>query len=133
MPALEVADLVERCTVWRYYGTTGKGEVTVLQPIERRCKFVRTFNRVGADNSSVVGIDAQVAMDCEVGIGSIVWPGRMSQIPGTADDLAPDDGSELYQVITVKTAKDVKGRTCRWEYGLKRYHKTLPRSVDPTE
>jgi len=131
MPALEAADLLEDAILWRRSGTTGKGEPILLYPESVKARWVMGRRQTLDSKSQVQAYDAQVAVCCDVEVGSVMWQGHLSEVPGTADPPTPE--TNLMLVIGIKQARDVKGRVVRTECQLVRWNGTLPTVIDPLE
>lgn len=133
MPPLESGDLDERCVLYRRVGTDGQGEPVVQYPRQYPCRWVETVRQIKNKDGETVEIEAQVAItNCpSVPLKSIVWRGGLNDVPGTADP--PEPGSELYEVVAAKSARDVKGNACRIELMLQRFNDTLPTTLSAAD
>lgn len=132
MPALETFDCVDDAVVWLQSGTDVNGAPVVEYPRRLKVRWVDRRSSGGDPQSNRVSYDASIAASACLDIpnDSIVWHGRLGDIPGTADPPTPS--ADLFQVKTSSHARDVNGRICRREYGLQRFHDSMP-TVLPLE
>lgn len=130
MPSLEESDLLNDLVCWEKYGDSRNGGIVVLYPVQLSCRWVTRYQQQTDPNGIVISWDTDIAVCPEIPIGSIVWEGQLSEIPGTTDPPTPT--SDLFEVVALKgRAKDIKGICTRREYRLKRYKNTLPTVIDP--
>lgn len=131
MPALEVSDLHEYAVLWVKHGTNRQGDPVLRYPQQVPARWSRTRRQSTDAKGQVVATDADVAIaycgDEELE-GSLVWDGKISEVPGTADPPTPTSG--LYEVVGGRAARDVKGRSLRRELRLARFNDTMPTVVD---
>ncbi len=126
MPALETSDCTDDAVLWTRNGADVNSNPTLDTPIRLKVRWVDKASSTMDPKNTVIGLDAQIAVaNCmEIPVDSIVWHGNLGDIPGTAENPVPD--ADLYQVKSSSVARDIKGRVCRREYGLKRFGDTLP-------
>lgn len=127
MPDLDVVDLDEPALLWRATGTTRQAE-PIIGPV---CQIdVRWVNRKSISydpEGNTIGVDATIAACVDIPIHSIMWEGALDDVSGTAYPPVPTSG--LMEVVTGNRAKDLRARSTRREYGLKRFNDTLPTVV----
>lgn len=128
MPRLEVSDLVHYCVVWEKTGDSRNGEPIIKPGVQHRCRWVSRRSQTTDPQSNVIATDADLAIDCCVPKGSIIWKGRLDQIPGTADPTVPTE--DLYIVVGSSTAEDIKGRSVRYDLKLRRHNDSMPTIYD---
>lgn len=130
MPPLESADLIDQCLLYTIAGKNRQNEPVLNYPTVQKCRWTQNIAQQGREFSNdAASFDARAALcGCPDGIpvGSMIWYGNLSDITGTADPPVPDSTEELYEVISVSSAKDLKGRSVRHELGLKRWNKGVP-------
>lgn len=132
MPSLEDIDCRQGCAVmWERYGTTRQGQPVLRYPVEVGVRWVNRRGETLDPKGQTQATDADVAVDRAVPVGSIMWRGSLSEVPGTADP--PEPSGDLFEVLSSSTAEDLKGRTTRYELKLRRWNDTLPATVNPTE
>jgi hypothetical protein len=125
MPPLETMDRHQKACLWVRAGTNSLGQDYVANPpVEIMVMWddrqTRALDSQG--NTITVDVMADVAQDIE--IGSIMWLGRMADLPYPSHTPA----SGLMQVKTFSKTLDIKGRNARREVGLMRFTNTLPLS-----
>lgn len=120
MPPVETFDLYQTAVLWRKAGRTRDNE-PVLGPAEEvDCRWVwKRVESVGPDGQPIA-LDGQVALECDVPDGSVMWLGELADFDPAATD------NRLMTVTTVSGTPDVKGRLTRHGYGLMRFRGTLP-------
>jgi hypothetical protein len=131
MPLLEHSDLCHTCVVWEKTGDTINVEPIVLPGVQHRCRWVPRRSSTLDSRSQVIATDVNLAIDCCLPVGSIVWKGGLGDIPGTADPTVPDE--DLYVVVSGDSADDIKGRVTRTEAKLIRFNDSMPTIYDPLE
>lgn len=130
MPAVERNGLLEDALAWYPQGTDRYGQHTFsTEPLEIKVKWNPTTKIQppmrggsgrggGRPSSDAEGFDAEVALDRDVPLMSLLFL-------GTADDyaaaVASNDLSGLHQLTSVKHAKDIKARNVRYTGHLVRY------------
>lgn len=127
MPPFETMDRTERALLWETTGGIDQyGQYAydfLAYPVEI-CVRWNDDRMLSSDaQGNPLTLDAEVIYDREVKVGSLMWKGRLSDLPGTGT-AAPE--ADLMVVETRKRVKDIKGRFTRWSYGLLRFKDTLP-------
>lgn len=127
MPAFETMDLTEKALLWETTGGLdqyGQYAYEFLDsPVQRCVRWVEKRSLASDANGNPLSLDATVIMDREVAVGSLMWRGSLTDLPGTGT-AAPE--TDLMIVVLRSRTKDIKGRYTRWSYGLTRFKDTLP-------
>lgn len=128
MPPLEDVDGVEPALLWEFRRHDGSGESVVAdapEPLDVR--WVTATRWVPGADGQALQIDAKVSPPRAVPLGSLFFRGTESDY----HDALTDGTAELYKVATRQEARDVKGRTTRYEYGCTFYRGALPDTTGP--
>lgn len=124
MPAPETSDLIDRALLWTARHVDAYGNPRVDTPPEEVDVRWNQRRTMGADASgNPVALDAMVAVDQEIPVGSVMWLGSLADWLGTGSG-GPED--ELHEVMTYNESWDLRGRECRRELGLRRKGDALP-------
>lgn len=132
MPDLTVIGLTEKALVWAKTGTSGSGEPVLGSYTEYKARWNMHAGRAMDPKGNTIAIDGKVALGFDIPVDSIVWEGGEQDLinalaaTGTAPTVPYTPTTGLLQAVTTARAKDIKGRTTRREYGLKRFNGTLP-------
>lgn len=116
-PPLETADL-DRTAVYRELTGQGRLEPTFAAAVEIPVRWVTGRTEARGPDGGTVSLDASIATDRRLVIGSQVWLGTLADWTGTGSD---DTDAEIHRVATDRTARDVKGVYTRYEFGLQRW------------
>ncbi len=128
MPALEDIDGAEPALLWERRREDGAGEAVVAAAPEcLPVRWVETTRFVPGETGEMIQVDAMVSPPRAVPMGSLFYRGDLTdwQAAGAAGTR------ELYKSVTRKSARDLKGRWARWEYGLTFYRGSLPDTAEP--
>lgn len=122
MPPQETAFLFDEAVVWEYAGVDKDGEPTVLTPYEIKVRWESGPNTRGVDQTGqLVRFDAFIICQEEYPLGSIFWLGKY-------EDLATPP-VDLFRAVSFDDTADIRNITTYREYGLLRFHNTLPEIV----
>jgi hypothetical protein len=122
MAAHERRDLMQWAVLWPKLGVDAYGTVKFDYPVEVRIRWNSNRNEAVNPQSEVQAYTAHVIADRPMTIGSLMWLGRLSDLPastGTPESTAP--ASDWMQVTKDSSTVDIKGRFSRYEYDLMRY------------
>jgi hypothetical protein len=124
MPSPEHDFRHQIAVLWPAEGADAYGQTLVGDPREImvRWRFTRTESTDAQGNT--VSLDASVQVDERVDAGSLMWLGRLADIPPGTSFTETD--AELYEVVNYHQTPDVKGREIKRSVGLRRYRDTLP-------
>lgn len=131
MPPIETSDLYQPAIYWAIVGYDGDGEPKVSDtPEQLYVRWERNAKEFINPNGLTIRVDAAAAVPCRTKEGSLLKPGLLQDLAGTAMN---DDGEELMQVVAYKEALDLKGRNTRREVGLRKFRGTLPTEASDPE
>ena len=123
MPSPNVADLDRFAVLWAKVGYDRYGSPAVSPiPLEIPVRWVETLTESMGGDDNTQSWDVQFATDRDIPIGSVLWLGRLKDLP--IGNKIPTTG--IHEVKMAKTAMDVKGREIRCEGGAMRLKDKLP-------
>jgi len=123
MPPLELMDRPTEIIAWEYQGRDSYGEIKVSDdPLSLKVRWIPKRRELRDANDNIVVIDVSVIADRELPIGTIIWRGDLDDLPGTQE--FPE--TNVYQIVVVNTANDIKGRNTRYELMASRYKNQFP-------
>ena len=111
-------DYPEKACLYAYSDRDDNGQLIVDAAVEIDCRWEFVQREILISPGVRSRVDAQVAVDQEIALGSILWRGSLDDLPTTPTDL--------YEVVGRKEAKDMRGVETRRELLLMRYGDTLP-------
>ncbi len=120
MPAVETDCLHQKAVLWEatgYYDNEGVATVSGT-PVEISVRHINTRDETVNNRGVTVAIDTTLIVDRDITDGSILWLGKMIDLPSPL--------SNLKQVVTVRTTPDIKGREMRRVVQTIRASDTLP-------
>jgi hypothetical protein len=129
MPPPETFERHDYAVYWRATGIDRFGEFTFDDPIEIKVRWELGRKEMQSPSHTPISVDGTVVTTIYMPIGSLLWRGRLDDVPsGTGSGLPFEDlEDELMSVNGPwQEAEDVKGRFTRRETGLKFYKNTLP-------
>lgn len=122
MPPLEVADLIDRAVLLEATGYNRHGRLKVSdQPAEIACRWVEDVTSAGGGDVDLTTVSAQVYVDRDVAIGSILWHGKLKDFPR---DWEADGG--VVEVSNFHKVPDIRGLSFRRWCDVVRYRDELP-------
>lgn len=121
MTRLATRRLHQKAVLWSNTGKNNYGEVTVGTATEINVRWEETQSDITDANGQTVAVTAEVAVDREITVGSIMWEGAEADLP--------DAPTNLKQVLSYQEVPDIKGRTFRRIVLLGKYGNTLPDST----
>jgi len=125
MPDQEVAFLDQKAVMWAWVGTDRYGQPKVLPPVEVDVRWDDTTTEVTDPHGAVRKIDAEVVVDQDVPVRSIMWRGALVDLPDI--HLIPKVG--IMQVVKFDKTGDLKARAVFRMVFLMRWKDTLPTIV----
>jgi len=125
VPAVEVVDFIHYAVLWRRTGQDRFGKPVTSAPTQVRCRWIETRKEKTDAQGNTVTIDAQVYINTDIVVGSLMWKGRLTELLGTASPLS----GNIMQVINFTKTPDLKGRNHRSMVSVMRYMDTLPEIV----
>lgn len=114
----------QSAVLWRYGGTNDEGQVVVYDPIQLTVRWDETRQDVlNPLSGQMVTKVANVVVDQEIALGSILWLGLLADI-GSASDFR--------QVIEYRETPNWNKTLIRRVVGLMRFGNSLPQSMSGT-
>lgn len=111
--------------LWAYSGVDNHGDTIVsATPVALKVRSEKSSSEVLNPNSTVVIANHTVFVDREIAEGSIIWFGKLSDVPDDTNDL-----TDLHQVIDYSETPDIKGRHFTREVLLMKYSDRLPQTA----
>lgn len=107
--------------LWAIAGKDKFSAPKVSSPIALKVRWIDKQSESLDANNQVIRSDVTVKTNREIGVGSILWKGKLADVPSPAINL--------YQVIGSRTVPNVKNRETRYTVFLIRYSDTLPTVV----
>ncbi len=110
---------------WPATGVDQFGKITTGPPCSldvRRWEWVRREKT--APDGTVTTTDADLSVNSRVKVGSVVWQGRLSDLPpGTSFGT---DFGEIYRVVSCDVTPDVRNRIVQYAASVARLADSLP-------
>lgn len=123
MPALETHDRYQDAVLWVRTGQDFHGRPLLADPIDLKVRWVPTKREVQDAHGNTIAIDAVAVVDRNIVVGSLMWLGRIEELPGTEPGAIPTD---VMYVVTAPETSDLKNRFVRRTVNLARYSDSLP-------
>lgn len=103
---------------WARIGTDRTGQPTTTNvAAEIRCRWDDTVRTVLGPDGNPLAIDATVGgLDRAIPVGSLMWKGRLEDMPGTSQTPAQD----VMRVVSYEETPDIRGRNAYREVRLSR-------------
>jgi len=122
MPDIESAWRYQKAVLYMANGYDNYGNPKVDAGIDINVRWEDVTSETVDAKGNTVSIDAVVVVDREIAIGSILWKGRLEDIPGTTG--VPD--GDLRQVIKYSEIPDTKAQYFRRLVYCMRFKESLP-------
>ena len=108
MPPMEEANLTDYAVLWEITEFSDQfGNPVVSNPVEIACRWEDGFQQIEGPDSQILSIEATVAVLINIPIGSILWKGKLEDLPHPINSLK--------KVVMYDSASDLKGRVaCRY-------------------
>jgi len=120
MPSPEISNLTDYAVLWEAAALDDYGEPTVYYPIEIRVRWEESYTESADSQNTTQSISTTIFVDRELAIGSILWHGRLLELP------SPVTGLILSSVTSYNTVPDIKGRVLQRTATLTRLSESLP-------
>lgn len=120
MPAIERANRHQYIVLWEAAGSVINeyGRRSVYEPEELRVRW-ELVNRQGMNAlNEIVAIDGVVFCVPDIAVGSLVWLGKMADLPSPV--------TNLLEVVGFENTPDIKGRIFQKDALLKRRNDLEP-------
>lgn len=118
MPALEVHDCHQDAVLWVRTGQNRYGRPITANPVGVKVRWIWTKKEVTDSTGNTVAIDAVAVVKQSIAIGSLMWLGKLADLPTPPVDVM--------QVISAPETSDIKNRFVRRTVNLARYSDSLP-------
>ena len=120
---IETFHLHQKAALWTRSGYNDQGEQTVSStPVELSVRWEWGRRLMMDPMGNSIMVDAEVAVDREIAVGSRMWLGKVVDLPGTS--FTPEDYQCL--VTVYDESPNLRNTQIRRIVGLKRLHDTLP-------
>ena len=133
MPAVETMDRNDAALLWVRVGRTRRGEpkVAPLVALDPRdgtgVRWVEKNSTLQRPDGTTVTATVRVIVDRPIPLYSVMWKGRVDDLPGSADFPEGD----LFQVVRYAETRDLKGvpENTRRSVDLAPFHDAFPEIV----
>lgn len=111
--------------LWAYAGVDNHGDIKVSStPVALKVRSEKLTRQVNDPVSEIQATDFTLVVDREIAKGSIIWFGKLSDVPDDTNNL-----TDLKQVVEYDEIPDIKGRKFRREVTLIKYGDRLPQTA----
>lgn len=107
--------------LWAAAATDGYGRSKVLAPVEIRVRWDGSFVESTDPQNTVQAQSAEVFVDRDITMGSLLWHGRLSSLP--------ENPTGIKEVTGYEATPDIKNRFVQRTVTLTRYNDALPEVV----
>jgi hypothetical protein len=114
--------LRQYAVLWTVTGRDRYGNITVAAPVEIRCRWLEGQEEALDEHGNDIALDATAHVDRLIAPDSLLWLGRLKDVPITFGPLL----GTLMQARTYYATPSVKARRVRHKVGLIRYKDTPP-------
>ena len=118
MPTLETRSLTDYAVLWEVSSPDGYGRSNLVAPIEIKVRWEGSRQESGNPQNTIEAAPVSVFVDRGISIGSILWKGRLRNLPTFPLDL--------FEVAGYIAMPDIKGRIIQRTLSLTRYSDSLP-------
>jgi len=122
MPPLETMSRFDDAVLWVKIGNDRQGEPIVAEPVCLKVTANFTSRNSMQADGNVKSSDAQVVVNREIAVDSILWFGRYCDLPSSTEDAV------YYTVVDNAKTPDLKHRAVNTMYKVtvKRFRGRLP-------
>lgn len=128
MPALEVLDLKGKAVLWAVLRYDRQGNPVLAPPVEIPVRWEEAQTDSLDPQGQQIVVDVIMATNRNIVNGSLLWEGSLDDLEEEAG-TAMVPAANIYELVTRNRGDDLKGRSRRFEFGLKRFKDTLPTVV----
>jgi hypothetical protein len=121
MPALEITGLNDYAVLWAASSTDQYGRFKVSEPVEIRVRWDGSQVESTDPNNTVQAQPAEVLVDRVITVDSILWHGKLRDLPAVPTNLA--------KVIGYEAVPDIRNKFIQRTVTLMRYNDSLPTVV----
>ena len=118
MPPIEITGLYDYAVLWAAGTPDGYGRTKLGAPQEVRVRWVGGQQEAQDPQSTSESWPTEVTIGQDVTPGSIMWYGKLVDLPTVPTDL--------YRVVGIQSTKDIKGRRTHRALTLVRLSDTRP-------
>lgn len=123
MPRPERSHRKQFAVLWEADGYDAYGRVQLGDRTQLKVRWTWTQSLTNSVNANQVVVDARAKLSRSVPTGSVMWLGKIAELPtGTSFD----DSNPLMEVVSVSEATDVKGRVTGYTANLAFYKGVFP-------
>lgn len=115
---LETTDCRQDAVLWAVNGADARGNPTVSAAIALKVRWEDETREAVDENGAPIATVATVVVDRVVNVGSILWKGKLANVPSPTVDL--------FRVVTRRDTPDLKNRNVRRVLGLMKWMDALP-------
>lgn len=123
MPDVETIQRLQDAVYWAKSDDDRYGSPKVAAGIALRVRWEEKQGEMLSPTGETVATDAQVVVDREVIVGSIMWQGKLSSLGGGSPT------EDIFQIVAYDRVPDIDNLYVRRTVGLKRYTDTMPTIV----
>lgn len=110
--------LRQTAVLWRATGYDEYGQVKIGSAEEIKTRWEIGKGEIRSPDESPIDVDAEVWVENEVEVGSLLWRGKKADLPASP--------SPLYQVVDYVEIPDLKGVSFERRLMVKRFKEELP-------
>lgn len=123
MPSIEVEDLDDDAVLLEAGSYDRYGRIkTSSVPVAIKCRWVEDVTSSGGPESDTAGVTAQVYVDREIGLSSLLWRGKLADFPNDWENI---NWGELVEVANFHRVPDIEDREERMWVDVTRYRDEL--------
>lgn len=126
MPRPETSDRCQKALLYSFEGPDEYGEPKVNDTaVELTVRWTLVQKDMLDPQGHQISIDAEVHVDREIVLGSVMWLGGTADLVGTSGYPLDD----LMKVVNYRESRDIKGQHIRREVSLTRLSNSMPEVV----
>jgi len=116
--SLETSSLHQDATLWTLAGFDEYGEVTINAAVDIRVRWEHVSQTILTAEDSPVRVDAEVWVDREIEVGSIIRRGKKASVPTPA--------TSVYRVDEYLEIPDLRAKNTEKRVLVTRFKESLP-------
>lgn len=118
MPSIETSNLEDYAVLWTAAALDNYGRPSVYSPIEIQVRWEDLTTLSSSPQDTIQTLNAEIFVDCDIPIESILWHGRLEDLPSSPTGLV--------KVIETDSIPDIKGRVSQKSVRAIRHKDVLP-------